>query len=88
MILLLQSATCDVIATWVVDGDNTQVSDESDAFTDNVGKSNNLDCCTRLSVGMMLINTKNQCIGYKGHLGGQLTTILNTMCCLPGTLCE
>ena len=43
MILLLQSATCDVIATWVVDGDNTQVSDESDVLTDNVGKTNNLD---------------------------------------------
>ena len=43
MILLLQSATCDVIATWVVVGDNTQVSDENDVLTDNVSKSNNLD---------------------------------------------
>ena len=42
MILLFQSATCDVIATWVVVGDNTQVSNDNDVLTDNLGKSNNL----------------------------------------------
>ena len=62
MILLLQSATCDVIATWVVVGDNTQVSDDNDVFTDNVGQSNNLDKYIPVPVSdrMILINTESQ----------------------------
>lgn len=62
MILLLQSATCDVIATWVVVGDNTQVSDDNDVFTQNLGKTNNPDryIAIPVSVGMMLINTESQ----------------------------
>ena len=53
MILLLQSATCDVIATWVVVGDNTQVSKEYDVFTDNMGESNNLDKYIAVPVSLL-----------------------------------
>ena len=52
MILLLQSATCDVIATWVVVGDNTQVSYDNDVFNDNVGKTNNPDKCIAVPVSL------------------------------------
>ena len=54
MILLLQSATCDVIATWAVDGDNTQVSDDNNVvFTDNVGKTYNPDKYIAVPVSLL-----------------------------------
>ena len=42
-----------MIATWVVVGDNTQVSEENDVFTDNVGESKNLDKYIAVHVSLL-----------------------------------